>query len=228
MKKIIFAIFAHPDDEAFGPSGALLKEVKDGNDLHLITFTNGDAGMNPDNARDLGAVRTQEWDKAGQLFGAKTMHLLGYEDGRLNNQTMLEAAEKITEIITTTLKDAQHNITIEFMSMDLNGVTGHIDHIVASRTACLVFYRMKAHDPRVTKLRLACYPVSAFPKHNTDWVYMEAGRSPSEIDEIVDGRIYHDELIDIVKTHHSQRHDGENYLKWQGDKLGLCLFIVKT
>ena len=101
MKKIIFAIFAHPDDEAFGPSGALLKEVKDGNDLHLITFTNGDAGMNPDNARDLGAVRTQEWDKAGQLFGAKTMHLLGYEDGRLSETPLNELRERCMRAIRT-------------------------------------------------------------------------------------------------------------------------------
>ena len=30
MNKIIFGIFAHPDDEAFGPSGALLKAVREG------------------------------------------------------------------------------------------------------------------------------------------------------------------------------------------------------
>lgn len=228
MKKLIFGIFAHPDDEAFGPSGALLKETKDGNDLYLITFTNGAAGMNPDNVPDLGKTRTDEWRTCGRLFGAKSMHPLGYEDGHLNNEVMIEAAEKITNIVTAVLEDAQDDIAVEFMSMDLNGVTGHIDHIVASRTTCLVFYRMKALDSRVTKLWLACYPVSAFPKHNTDWIYMEAGRSPSEIDEVVDGRMYREELINIVKTHHSQRNDGENYLKWQGDNLGLCSFIVKT
>lgn len=228
MKKIIFGIFAHPDDEAFGPSGALLKEVKDGNNLHLITLTDGSAGTNPDAVTDLGKVRTEEWRQAGRLFGAKSMHLLGYEDGRLNNQVMIEAAEKISQIMMTTLENSQRDITVEIMSMDLNGVTGHIDHIVASRTACLVFYRMKAHDPRFSRLRLACYPASAFPTANTDWIYMEAGRRPDEIDEIIDGRAYQDELRAIVATHRTQRHDGENYLKWQGDNLGLCSFIVKT
>ena len=37
MKKIIFGIFAHPDDEAFGPSGTLLLETRSGTELHLIT-----------------------------------------------------------------------------------------------------------------------------------------------------------------------------------------------
>lgn len=228
MKKIIFAIFAHPDDEAFGPSGALLKEVKDGSDLHLITFTDGDAGTNPDDVPDLGKVRAEEWHQAGELFGAKSMHLLGYEDGYLNNHVMIEAAEKITQIMMTTLKDEQRDLVIEVVSMDLNGVTGHIDHIVASRTACLVFYRMKALDPRFARLRLACYPATAFPQPNIDWIYMEAGRTPEEIDETIDGRAYQDELRTIVRAHRTQRHDGENYLEWQGDNLGLCSFIVKT
>lgn len=229
MRKIIFGIFAHPDDEAFGPSGALLKEVKD-NDakLHLITFTNGDAGTNPDALPDLGEVRLKEWRKAGELMGAKSMNALGYEDGYLNNQVMIEAIEKVTQLVLGTIKDEPEDTQIEFMSMDLNGVTGHIDHIVAGRTACLVFYRMKALDPRFTRIRLACYPSTAFPSINTDWIFMEAGRKPDEIDETIDARDLRDEITTIVRAHHTQRHDGEHYLQWQGDNLGLCYFIVKS
>ena len=45
MKRVIFGIFAHPDDEAFGPSGTLLMETKAGTELHLITLTLGEAGI---------------------------------------------------------------------------------------------------------------------------------------------------------------------------------------
>jgi LmbE family N-acetylglucosaminyl deacetylase len=228
MRKIIFGIFAHPDDEAFGPSGALLKEVKKGAKLHLITFTDGDAGTNSDNLPNLGEIRLKEWHEAGELMGAKSMHVLGYEDGCLNNHVMLEAAEKITQIVMTTIKDEPEDAQIEFISMDLNGVTGHIDHIVAGRTACQVFYRMKRLDSRFTRIRLACYPRSAFPTINTDWIFMEPGREPEEIDEVVDARSLQNEIVEIVRTHRTQRHDGENYLKWQGDNLGLCHFIIKT
>jgi len=228
MKKIIFGIFAHPDDEAFGPSGALLQATKDGHDVHLITFTNGGGGTNPDNLPDLGEVRLKEWHAAGQLFGAKSMHFLGYEDGHLDNFTMIESAKKIAAIVLSVLKDETETIEIEFMTMDLNGVTGHIDHIVAARSACFVFYRLKEEDPRFTRILLACYPREAFPRINTDWIFMESGRDKSEIDETVDARHLQDELVAITRAHYTQRHDGENFLAWQGSNLGLCHFLVKS
>jgi LmbE family N-acetylglucosaminyl deacetylase len=228
MKKIIFGIFAHPDDEAFGPSGALLKETKRGAELHLVTFTSGEGGTNPDNLSDLGETRLKEWHEAGKLIGAKTMHFLGYKDGYLSNEIMLEAAGKITTLVRSTIQDSPEDTEIEFVTMDLNGVTGHIDHIVASRTACLVFYRLKQTDKRFSRIRLACWPKEAFPSINTDWIFMEPGRDTGEIDETVDARRLKDELTTIVRTHHTQRHDGENFLAWQGSNLGLCYFLVKT
>lgn len=228
MKKVIFGIFAHPDDEAFGPSGALLKFVKNGADLHLITLTDGGNGTNPDDLPDLGATRLKEWRKAGQLLGAKSMNCLGFEDGYLNNQAMIEAAEKITQIVLAAIKDEPKTTEVEFIAMDLNGVTGHIDHIVAARAACLVFYRIKELDPRFKRILFACYPNSAFPKINTGWIFMEAGRKPDEIDLVVDGREFKDQLIQLVKLHHTQRQDGEEFLAWQGENLGLCHFIIRS
>src|SRR5687768_11757680 len=143
MKKIIFGIFAHPDDEAFGPAGTLINEVQNGAELHLISFTAGDAGTNLDNAPDLGVVREEEWRKAGALIGATSMHLLGYKDGHLDNQSMIEATDRISQIVHAVIDNIPHDAVVEFMTLDLNGYTGHIDHIVAARTACQVFYRLK-------------------------------------------------------------------------------------
>jgi len=227
MKKIIFGIFAHPDDEAFGPSGTLLMETKAGNDVHLITLTLGDAGTNPDNHADLGAVREKEWHEAGQLIGAKSMHFLGYKDGQLNNLAMLEIYEKLLALVADTIKDESRDVQIEFMSMDTNGLTGHIDHIVAARSACYTFYKLKEHDPRVTRIRLVCIPKSQLPEPNTHWLYMDAGRDDSEIDEVSDAREYYDEIIAIMRAHHSQRGDGETHIANRGDQLGISHFIVK-
>lgn len=228
MKKIIFGIFAHPDDEAFGPAGTLLKEVESGAELHLITFTVGDAGTNPDHVKDLGEVREKEWRTAGSLLGASSMHFLGYKDGHLDNQTMIEATSSVMNIVSAQIKDAPIDTIIEFMSLDLNGYTGHIDHIVAARTACLAFYRLKQQDNRFIRIRLACVPSNIAPTTNIDWIYMESGRTPSEVDEIVDARELKDDILRVMNAHDSQRADRDATIKSQGDNLGLNYFIVKN
>ena len=227
MKKIIFAVFAHPDDESFGPSGTLLLETRAGAELHLILLTSGDAGTNPDNLDDLGAVRLQEWQTAGKLMGATGMHYLGYKDGQLNNLAMLEASERIIELMTPIIEAAPTDAEIELLTNDLNGITGHIDHIVAARTACYVYYTMKQRDARFTRIRLTCLPAATMPESNTNWLYMEAGRQADEINETIDARHLRDELIEIIRTHHTQRGDGEEHLARHGDQLGLSHFIVK-
>lgn len=227
MKKIIFGIFAHPDDEAIGPAGTLLLEAKSGTDIHLITLTAGESGMNPDNHADLGAVRLEEWHRAGSLIGVKTLQHLGYEDGKLGNQLMLEIAGKIEEIVRSKLADAPEDAQVEFMAFDLNGLTGHIDHIVASRAACLAFYRFKEHDARLEKIRLFCLPSETYPDHDISWVYMEPGRGKSEIGVTVDARELRDEIIGVIRTHYTQRSDGESHIDRSGDMLGLEHFIVK-
>lgn len=228
MKKIIFGIFAHPDDEAIGPAGTLLLETKAGSELHLITLTAGESGMNPDNHADLGSVRLEEWHRAGSLIGATHMHHLGYQDGNLSNKSLLSVAESIEELVRNTLEQADDDVTVEFMAFDLNGLTGHIDHIVASRAACLVFYRMKPYEPRLERVRLFCLPHETHPDPDTNWVYMEPGRAKSEIGVTVDARELRDEIVGIVRTHHTQRSDGERHIENSGDTLGLEHFVVKN
>lgn len=228
MKKIIFGIFAHPDDEAFGPSGTLMKEIDAGTDVHLMTLTTGQAGMNPDSHADLGAVREQEWRRAGELMGISSLHALGFEDGHLDNIAMQTAVEQINAIIDQTLAHYDEPCEIELMSMDTNGISGHIDHIVAGRASCLVFYRRKAADERFTRLRLACVPADQLPTVNTDWLYMEPGRATEEIGEIVDARDYHDRIVAVMRAHHTQRSDAESHFARRGDQLGVSHFIVLT
>jgi LmbE family N-acetylglucosaminyl deacetylase len=228
MNKIIFGIFAHPDDEAFGPAGALLRETRAGTDLHLITLTAGDAGANPDGVDNLGEVRQAEWRAAGALLGAHSLHFFGYKDGHLNNLAMIEIAQRVVNLVIELLHDTPADAEVEFMSLDLNGYTGHIDHIVAARAAALAFYRLKQSDTRITRIRFACLPAHLSPATNTDWLYMDAGHTPAEIDETIDARDLRGDIIAIMKTHRSQRQDAATTLAAQGEALGLCYFVVKT
>lgn len=227
MKKIIFGIFAHPDDEAFGPAGTLLQETRSGTELHLITLTAGDAGMNPDAYEDLGQVRLEEWQAAGKLLGASSMECFGYKDGHLNNLAMIEIAQRVQRFVTDAIANTPKDAEIEFMTLDLNGYTGHIDHIVAARAASLAFYALKQTDTRFKRIRYACFPRELVPAANIDWIYMEAGHTPEEISQTVDTRDLRDEILEVMQAHHTQRSDGEAAIKSQGANLGLNYFIVK-
>lgn len=227
MNKIIFGIFAHPDDEAFGPSGALLKEVHSGAELHLITLTNGGAGMNPNNIPDLGATRLEEWRQAGKLLKATSLHHLGYNDGHLDNTAMIEIGHKLVEIVHTTLKTASSNMEVEFMSLDLNGLTGHIDHIVAARATCFAFYTLKPTDSRLRRILFSCLPATNYPTLDTGWIFRDKGRTPEEIDKVVDARALREEIIAIANCHATQAHDRDHFIKTAGDNLGMNYFMVK-
>jgi len=226
MKKIIFAIFAHPDDESFGPSGVLLQESLNGNDVHLISLTRGEGGMNPDNYDNLGEVRLAEWHEAGKIMKVTSQSELGYRDGHLCNEDMIEASQKIMDLVRLTISQNESD-EIEFMTNDLNGISGHIDHIVAARAACLAFFRLKNENDRFTRIRLTCVPKMLLPKSNVDWLYMEAGRTDDEIDEVVDARHLRDEIIRIMRCHNTQRSDGESHIKQRGSEIGMHSFIDK-
>lgn len=226
MHKILFGIFAHPDDEAFGPVATLLKEVDEGTELHLIVLTAGENGTNPDNLPNLGEVRLQEWHQAGKLIGATSMHHLGYIDGTLNNLSHVEITNTIAALVKETTA-TYDDYEIEFMSLDLNGYTGHIDHIVAARSACLAFYRLRADGLPMSRVRLACMSRDDIPAVDTDFVFMEQGHTSEEITETVDGRAFTDKIHEVMRCHHTQRGDYETVTQLKSDRLGINYFIVK-
>lgn len=227
MRKIIFGVFAHPDDESFGPSGVLLDEARSGNDVHLITLTLGEAGANPDNHPNLAEVREQEWRKAGGLIGAKSMHCLRFKDSQLNNYDMVAAQEKLLNIISGIVEHHPADTEVEFIIADTNGITGHIDHIVASRAALYAFYKLKVSDNRYKRVRITVMSEKLNPTINTNWLYMEKGRTDSEITETIDVRHLRDEIIEIMQCHNSQRADVGWHIKTRGDQIGIYHFMIQ-
>ncbi|QHN42382.1 hypothetical protein GII36_00720 [Candidatus Mycosynbacter amalyticus] len=228
MKKLLFAVFAHPDDEAFGPSGTLVLETRSGTELHLITLTNGAAGINSESHIELGTVRLAEWQAAAELIGATATHHLGYDDGCLCNTTLIDAQQRIARIVRDIASQHGGEYEVEFMTIDDNGITGHIDHTVASRAATHAYYTLKSEGLALSRIRYACVSRDMFPTHNIDWIYMPAGRSLSEINETVDARAALDTVRDIIRCHHSQRGDGEAHLAAHGDQVAVNHFIIRT
>jgi LmbE family N-acetylglucosaminyl deacetylase len=85
MKRRLLAIFAHPDDESFGPGGALARYARQGVEVHVCIVTDGAAGAHspkverPGDVPELSDIRQQELERACQVLGVR-LRTLGYRD----------------------------------------------------------------------------------------------------------------------------------------------------
>ena len=227
MSKLLYAIFAHPDDEAFGVSPTLIKERHEGAEIHLIALTAGDAGVNPDNVADLGALRLEEWQQSAGIIGATSNSYLGYRDGTLCNTDIDPIVDSIIAMVAARLQNDTSVATLDFITFDPNGLSGHIDHIVASHATLLAYHRLAARFPAVAmRVRMLCITKEQQPLPNTDWRYAPAGRELGEIDETIDASEYRDVVIRCMRAHHSQRQDCESHLKNRGDTLCINHYVV--
>jgi LmbE family N-acetylglucosaminyl deacetylase len=126
------AIFAHPDDEAFGTGGTLAKYASQGVDVHLITATLGEAGQIANPAvtltQPLSVLREQELRCACACYGLKALHLLGYIDGQTTVAPQNGAVYRIVKL----LRQLKPQVVLSFGP---EGIYGHYDHLAIHRWA---------------------------------------------------------------------------------------------
>lgn len=192
-------VFAHPDDEAFGPSGTIAKWTKT-RDVYLICATDGDAAFGEGDG-SLAKIRRDELLKSAKILGVKEVFFFDFADGNLSNNLYHKLADKITEKV----KELKPEV---IMTMDQRGVSGHIDHIVVSMVTTFVFQK----ETYVKELwyNAVLKDVSA---HMKDYfIYFPEGYDKSQIDEVVDVSEFKDQKIAAIKAHESQKKDGEMIL----------------
>lgn len=122
----IMYIFPHPDDESFGPAGAIDKQIKEGNEVILLTLTKGGAtkvrhqlGLS---IKEMGAVRVEEMQKVQKTLGISEMTILDYQDGGLAKVNPL----KLELEIRKWLQQYEPDVVITY---PVHGGSGHHDHI---------------------------------------------------------------------------------------------------
>ncbi len=83
-RKTLLAVFAHPDDEAFGVGGTLARYAAQGVRVVLACATRGEAGQISDPSlatpENLGRVREEELRCAARALGVREVIFLGYRD----------------------------------------------------------------------------------------------------------------------------------------------------
>ena len=225
MKKVIFGIFAHPDDEAFGPSAYLYNQAQNDIDVHLILVTDGEQGNNPDQVADLAKVRLKEWEESKKRSGAKSGLALHYPDGGLDNNLYIEISEKIIDQITKILSGYSKHIELELVTLDNRGISGHLDHIAVSFITTHVYLKLSQQENiniSVGNLKYYCLCLDLVPEASIDWLYMPAGKPDEYFDETFDHTDIYDRKLHIMKAHHSQRKDMEAILSEYHNKYA-CL-----
>lgn len=126
----LMAVFAHPDDEAFGTGGTLAKYAAEGHDIFVVTATRGEAGQiaSPELATpaSLPSVREQELCCACQAYGIHPPIFLDYLDGQLTIVNQGQAVGKLVRII----RSLRPQVLITFGP---DGIYGHYDHLAVHR-----------------------------------------------------------------------------------------------
>lgn len=231
MHKLIFGIFAHPDDEAFGPSATLMHEVQQGAELQLICVTAGQLGMGKDEHDELGRVRLAEWRAAGKAMGASQLYDLGYNDGELSNSLYHAIADDIETGIRMACRDRQ-DTELCLMTYDTNGVSGHLDHIAVSYITRYVFQRLKANKPEgIVRLELAYYCLSEdqVPADMSAYfVFFPEGRPATYINRTVDTRALLPKKYDVMRLHVTQAGDAAQLIARGDDFHAYDYFHVIT
>lgn len=130
-------IFPHPDDESFGPAGAIHKQIKEGNEIILLTLTKGGAtkvrhqlGLT---IEEMGLVREKEMLKVQKTLGISEMQVLNYEDGGLAKLNPLLLEEELKNRI----EHYQPDVVVTY---PVHGGSGHHDHIVLHHILKRLFY----------------------------------------------------------------------------------------
>lgn len=235
MKKIL-AVFAHPDDEAFGPGGTLAKYAGEGVEVHLLCATKGESGQWTNEKmearevrhrlsaeldisidREIGKVREAELRKSASILGLKKVEFLGFIDGTLCNALYHKIARKIITEITAF--QPQVILTIEPL-----GVSGHLDHMAMSMITTYSYLRTKIAD----KLYYHCLPKKWYDKRMKEYfVYFPEGYDESQITTRIDINCCWEQKVKAMEAHQSQIKDVKMILSEWEDRPKIDHFILR-
>jgi len=217
MRKTIFAIFAHPDDESFGPGGtiALLSKT---HDVYLLCATKGESGLNHSKSKKGTAEkRTQELRNSAKILGVKKVFFLGFHDGELSNNKYHSLAEKIT-ILANKLKPET------ILTYESRGISGHIDHITVSLVASYVFSR----HSYIKELYYYCLSEKQRGTEQNYFIYFPPGYPDAEITKRVDISSVVETKIRAIRCHTSQVGDVKKMIhKQKTERQEECFVVIR-
>ncbi len=172
-KRVLLAVFAHPDDESFGPGGTLARYAREGAAVWLVCGTDGNAGTVDaamlEGYKSTSQLRAAELCCAAQTLGLAGIDWLAYRDSGMRGapendhpDSLVQAPmEKLVRQLVTSIR--KHKPQVILCDNQFGGY-GHPDHIKLHGATMQAFYA--AADP-------AQYP-EAGPAHQAQVLYHPA------------------------------------------------------
>ena len=164
--RTLLAVFAHPDDETFGPGGTLAKYAAEGVAVHLICATRGEVGESDlddlGDCEDLACRREQELRCAADVLGLTEIHFLGYQDsgmaGSPANQHPRALVQADPNALAEQVADLMRRLRPQVaLTFDPYGGYGHPDHIAMHHATVAAFERLPERG-RPQKLYFTVFP----------------------------------------------------------------------
>lgn len=155
MSKTLLAVFAHPDDEAFGCGGTLARYAAEGVSVHLICATRGESGKitDPeiDASSDVAELREAELRAACEAMGISEPIFLDFHDSGRGERTRHDDPKALLNVDELTLEAEVRPHVAELapdvmITFDPHGIYGHVDHLRIHRAATASFWSTVAAD----------------------------------------------------------------------------------
>ncbi|MDQ6603103.1 MAG: PIG-L family deacetylase [Chloroflexota bacterium] len=151
----ILGIFAHPDDESFGPGGAIAAYALNGTPVDILCATRGEAGQLGDppvtTREGLGAAREEALRDAVRILGFRDVYLLAHHDGEL--------ADVPYDTLLGEVMDVMRRVRpATVLTFGPRGIYGHPDHIRIWKAATEAFWRLRGSVPELHRLYYHAIP----------------------------------------------------------------------
>ena len=146
----LLGVFAHPDDESFGPGGTLARYAAQGVHVHVIIATDGDAGSVAEthqrqDGRTLAQERSEELARAAVALGIASIWNLPYRDSGMRGSPdnghpralVQQPLERLAAELTAYIRRLKPQVVL---THDPYGGYGHPDHIRCCEAVTAAFY----------------------------------------------------------------------------------------
>lgn len=150
QRRVLLGIFAHPDDESFGPGATLARYAVEGVDVHVVIATDGIAGSVEDSAHlaeheSLAQVRSTELSRAAVALGLTSIWSMPYRDSGMRNTSDNDHPDALIQqplahTVDEVLGYIERLHPQVIVTHDPYGGYGHPDHIRCCEATTTAFF----------------------------------------------------------------------------------------